>query len=41
MKIDNNDAFKYETKKEKKHTHLSQKVVLPLLATTSGVADCE
>ena len=30
-----------QKKKKKKHTHLSQKVVLPLLATTSGAADRE
>ena len=28
-------------KKKKKHTHLSQKVVLPLLATTSGAVEDE
>ena len=34
--MDNNDAFRYETKKK---PHLSQMIVLPLLATTSGAAD--
>ena len=40
-KIDNNDAFRYETQKKKNLFHLSQTVVLPLLATTSGAADRE
>ena len=39
MKIDSNDAFRYET--EKKKALISQKVVLPLLATASGAADRE
>ena len=39
-KMDNNDSFSYETKKEKKKNSPSQ-TVLPLLATTSRAADGE
>ena len=39
--MDSNDAFRYETQKKKNLFHLSQTVVLPLLATTSGATDYE
>ena len=40
MKMDNNDSFSYETKKEKKK-HSPSKTILPLLATTSGATNDE
>ena len=39
-KMDNNDSFSYETKKEKKK-HSPSQFVLPLLAATSGAVDGE